>query len=100
MPTITTQDWGSYYAPPRSAYWALNNAWNNPGAGNQWIDYNTSTFPNGTTINWNYGSHIAPSNVWGYPEIVYGTHNTSFDPPNGTHPQTGANRSAPWAIST
>ena len=86
MPTITTQDWGSYYAPPGSAYWALNNAWNNPGAGTQWIDYNTSTFPNGTTINWNYGSHIAPSNVWGYPEIVYGTQNTSFDPPNGTHP--------------
>ena len=79
MPTITDQanqvGWGpsSYYAPSGSAYWALNNDWNDPGAGTQWIDYNTSTFPNGTTINWNYGSHIAPSNVWGYPEIVYGT---------------------------
>ena len=93
MPTITDQanqvGWGpsSYYSPSGSAYWALNNDWNDPGAGTQSIDYNTSTFPNGTTIHWNYGSHIAPSNVWGYPEIVYGTKGPgSFDPPNGTHP--------------
>jgi hypothetical protein len=39
-----------------------------------------------STINWNYGSHIAPGNVWGYPEIVYGMQGNSFEPPNGTHP--------------
>ena len=92
MPTITAQanqvGWGSssYYSTSGSPYWALNNDWNNPANGTQSITYNTSTFPNGTTINWNYGSHIASSNVWGYPEVIYGTQGTSFDTPGGTHP--------------
>ena len=92
MPTITAQPthvgWGSpstYYSASDSPWWTLNSDWNGPAAGTQWIDYNTSTFPNGTTIHWNYGSNIAPSNVWGYPEINYGTVNT-FNPPNGTLP--------------
>jgi hypothetical protein len=77
MPTLAQANqvgWGtsSYYAPSGSSYWALNNDWNNPPNGTQSIDYNASTFPNGTTISWNYGSHIAPSNVWGYPEVIYG----------------------------
>ena len=93
MPTIANQanavGWGpsSYYAPSGSAYWALNNDWNYPGPGTQSIDYNTSTFPNGTTIHWNYGSKVAPSNVWGYPEVVFGSQKGgSFEPANATHP--------------
>ena len=92
MPTITAEatraGWGpsSYYEPSGSPYWVLNNDWNYPGPGTQSIDYNTSSVPNGTTINWNYGSHIAPSNVWGYPEVVYGTQGISFEPTNATHP--------------
>jgi hypothetical protein len=92
MPTLTNQTsidgWGqSTYDPSGSLYWALNNDWNNGVYDNtQWIDYNTSTFPNGTTINWDYGSHIGGSNVWGYPEIVYGTQGKSWDNPNGTQP--------------
>ena len=91
MPTLAQANqvgWGSssYYSTSGSPYWALNNDWNNPANGTQSITYNTGTFPNGTTINWNYGSHIASSNVWGYPEVIYGTQGTSFDAPGGTHP--------------
>jgi hypothetical protein len=88
--TITDQanqvGWGpsSYYSPSGSPWWTVNSDWNNPPAGTQWIDYNTSTFPNGTTIHWNYGPNIAPGNVWGYPEVSYGTNDT-WDL-NNTHP--------------
>jgi hypothetical protein len=94
MPTITS-NWG-FYDGSGTPYWAVNNAWNGAAPGTQWIDYNTSsTFPDGTTINWNYGNQVANWNVWGYPEVVYGDQNggssyggissssiTGVEPPN------------------
>ena len=95
MPTITDQanevGWGpsSYYSPAGSPWWVLNGDWNYPPAGSQWIDYNTSDLSQ-----WNdhplelWPSKVAPSNVWGYPEVVYGSqgHSSSFEPPNGIRP--------------
>jgi hypothetical protein len=91
MPTITDQsiqaDWGptTWYSPSGSPWWTQNSDWNGAAPGTQWIDYNISTFPNGTVIHWNYGAHTNPANVWGYPAVNYGTVNTQ-NPPNGTLP--------------
>lgn len=111
MPTITS-NWG--FSDGSGTYWALNNAWNGAAPGTQWIDYNTSsTFPNGTTINWNYGNHIANFNVWGYPEVVYGDQNggathggissssiTGVEPPNvGEQVSTLGHFNFTWDVS-
>jgi hypothetical protein len=51
----------------------LQNPWNGQPSGyTQTITGYTGSFPAGTAINWNYGSNVAPENVWGYPEVVYG----------------------------
>jgi hypothetical protein len=87
---VVSRDWKDY-SPANSYWWALDNAWN---TGNlvrgtdytQSVTVHTGTFPNSTTIAWNFGSHMAPSNVWGYPEIIYGRQAGWWASPNGLIP--------------
>ena len=87
---VLSRDW-KYYSPANSYWWALDNPWNT-GSLVRGTDYtqsvtvHTGTFPNGTRIAWNFGSHMAPSNVWGYPEVIYGRQAGWWAPPNGVIP--------------
>ena len=87
---VLSGDWKDY-SPANSYWWALDNPWNT-GSLVRGTDYtqsvtvHTGTFPNNTTIAWNFGSHMAPSNVWGYPEVIYGRKAGHWAPSNGVTP--------------
>ena len=77
-----TASWATY---GKGSFWALNNVW---GAGElvngvdytQSIAYDSSTFPNGVTMSWDWPMG---SSVLGYPEIVYGTQDGTNAVPAG-----------------
>jgi hypothetical protein len=91
IPTILTENWATYQ-PSGSAWWGLNDTWH-IGSLRNGIDFTQTltcyplVFPNRTVIAWNFGSNIGPSNVWGYPEVVYGSQNGGVYPsPNRVTP--------------
>src|SRR5580658_5368582 len=79
--SVLTASWATYAL---GSLWVLNNTW---GAGNfvNGVDYNQSitidstTFPNGVVMSWNWPKG---SSVLSYPELVYGTQQ-SMPAPNG-----------------
>jgi hypothetical protein len=84
-------DWSTYQEAAEPAWWAVDNTWNNGTLVNgvnytQTITGDPSTFPNGTVISWNWGDNTNPSNVWGYPEVVYGEQGGDWSSPDGQDP--------------
>jgi hypothetical protein len=89
--TILTANMATY-RPSGSPWWGLNNTWH-IGSLRNGIDFTQTltcyplAFPRGTVIAWSFDSHVGPSNVWGYPEVVYGSQNGGVHPsPNGITP--------------
>jgi hypothetical protein len=80
--SVLSAGW-AYYG--QGSFWVLNNVW---GAGSlvdgvnytQTIAYNSSSFPNGVTMSWDWPMG---SSVLGYPEIVYGTQDGTNAAPAG-----------------
>ena len=65
-------------------YYASFDIWDPPsGAYDEQITYNSSTFPNGTTLAWNFPASGGGGAVLAYPEIVYGPN--QYDPISPTH---------------
>ena len=84
-------DWATYQGTA-PGWWDLQNPWNNGSLVNgtdytQTLTANSSTFPDGTVISWNWGSHINSDNVWGYPEVVYGAQAGIWQSADGQGPQ-------------
>ncbi len=73
---------GSGATPTQSQYWVFNNTWGQPNNTTISKDFTQSitvdpvSFPNGTTLSWDY-SKVPAADIWsgvlGYPSIIYGT---------------------------
>lgn len=93
-----TADWATYQQASPPAWWGYTNPWNTAAHSPALVngaDYTidvaseTTTFPNGTTISWSFPAVIPNdgSNVWCYPEIIYGCQfGGAFQSPDGFGP--------------
>jgi len=89
--TATSADWATYQSGNSPGWWAIQNPWNKGSLVNgkdftQTVTVNTSTFPNASAINWSWPNYANSSNVWGYPEVVYGSQAGWWQSPDGKGP--------------
>jgi hypothetical protein len=83
--SVLTASWATY---GKGAFWVMNNTW---GAGSlvngvdytQSISYDSSTFPDGVTMSWDWPMGTS---VLAYPEIIYGTQQSIPAPAGVTMP--------------
>lgn len=72
-------------------YWAFNNVWGIGSLVNgtdftQTMAFHFPEYPGVTTITWNWPA--SPGGIYGYPEVIYGTHQSQATPAGVTLPTT------------
>ena len=86
-----------YYNGNVGPYWSYLNVWDPPTNGSSYSTTITncpSTYPNGTVISWSFPDYLnGTSNVYGYPDIVFGIL-------GGGYPPTPANIPTPIQLGS
>src|SRR5439155_4221546 len=73
MSTTTLAQQYQSYGTAASYYWAQNAVWNPKSASwTETVTLNTDTTPAGTVLAWNWPSSGDGSQVYAYPEVIYG----------------------------
>src|SRR5690349_12664464 len=83
-------DWDTYQGSP-PGWWAIQNPWNNGSLVNgldytQTVTVDSTSFPNNTILSWSWPNYANADNVWGYPEVVYGSQAGIWQSPDGQGP--------------